>query len=142
MMSGTYVLTDTIDKAFSNLFSETYAETDARVTGAGPDINIDGETAGSPGISESFLDEIRAVPSVDVAAGGLVNEQTRILDKNGEAIAPDAPTFGFGIDVSPESERKVPPTETAFLATVRATASGWSPNSSQPGANLLPKNLT
>jgi putative ABC transport system permease protein len=105
MMSGTYVLTDTIDKAFSNLFSETYAETDARVTGAGPDINIDGESAGSPGISESFLDEVRAVPSVDVAAGGLVNEQTRILDKNGEAIAPDAPTFGFGIDVSPEFER-------------------------------------
>ena len=105
MMSGTYVLTDTIDKAFSNLFSETYAETDARVTGAGPDINIDGEAAASPGISESFLDEIRAVPSVDVAAGGLVNDQTRILDKNGEAIAPDAPTFGFGIDVSPEFER-------------------------------------
>jgi putative ABC transport system permease protein len=105
MMSGTYVLTDTIDKAFSNLFSETYAETDARVTGEGPDINIDGESAGSPGISESFLDEVRAVPSVDVAAGGLVNEQTRILDKNGEAIAPDAPTFGFGIDVSPEFER-------------------------------------
>jgi putative ABC transport system permease protein len=105
MMSGTYVLTDTIDKAFSNLFSETYAETDARVTGAGPDINIDGESAVSPGISESFLDDVRAVPSVDVAAGGLVNEQTRILDKNGEAIAPDAPTFGFGIDVSPEFER-------------------------------------
>ena len=105
MMSGTYVLTDTIDKAFSNLFSETYAETDARVTGAGPDINIDGESAASPGIAESFLEEIRAVPSVDVAAGGLVNEQTRILDKNGEAIAPDAPTFGFGIDVSPEFER-------------------------------------
>jgi putative ABC transport system permease protein len=105
MMSGTYVLTDTIDKAFSNLFSETYAETDARVSGAGPDISIDGEAAASPGISESFLDEVRAVPSVDVAAGGLVNEQTRILDKNGEAIAPDAPTFGFGIDVSPEFER-------------------------------------
>ena len=105
MMSGTYVLTDTIDKAFSNLFSETYAETDARVTGVGPDINIDGESAASPGISESFLDEVRAVPSVDVAAGGLFNDQTRILDKNGEAIAPDAPTFGFGIDVSPEFER-------------------------------------
>jgi putative ABC transport system permease protein len=105
MMSGTYVLTDTIDKAFSNLFSETYAETDARVTGVGPDINIDGESAATPGISESFLAEVRAVPSVDVAAGGLVNEQTRILDKNGEALAPDAPTFGFGIDVSPEFER-------------------------------------
>ena len=33
MVSGTYVLTDTIDKAFSNIFQETYANTDAVVSG-------------------------------------------------------------------------------------------------------------
>lgn len=105
MISGTYVLTDTIDKAFSNLFTETYAETDARITGKGPDISFAGESAPTPGVPEELLEQVRAVPSVDVAAGGLVDEQTRILDKNGEAIAPDAPTFAFGIDVSPEFER-------------------------------------
>jgi putative ABC transport system permease protein len=105
MISGTYVLTDTIDKAFSNLFTETYAETDARITGKGPDISFEGESAPSPGVPEELLEQVRAVPSVDVAAGGLVDEQTRILDKNGDAIAPDAPTFAFGIDVSPDFER-------------------------------------
>jgi putative ABC transport system permease protein len=105
MMSGTYVLTDTIDKAFSNLFNETYAETDARITGKGPDISVQGESAQAPGVPEEVLDQVRAVPSVEVAAGGIVDEQTRILDKEGDAIAPDAPTFGFGVDVSPEFER-------------------------------------
>jgi putative ABC transport system permease protein len=105
MMSGTYVLTDTIDKAFSNLFNETYAETDARITGRGPDISVQGESAAAPGVPEELLEQVRAVPSVEVAAGGIVDEQTRILDKEGDAIAPDAPTFGFGIDVSPEFER-------------------------------------
>jgi putative ABC transport system permease protein len=105
MMSGTYVLTDTIDKAFSNLFNETYAETDARITGRGPDISVQGESAAAPGVPEELLAQVRAVQSVEVAAGGIVDEQTRILDREGDAIAPDAPTFGFGIDVSPEFER-------------------------------------
>ena len=33
MISGTYVLTDTIDKAFSNIFTAVYADTDAVITG-------------------------------------------------------------------------------------------------------------
>jgi putative ABC transport system permease protein len=105
MVSGTYILTDTIDKAFSNLFSQTYAETDARITGRGADLSFQGETSAAPGVPEEMLEEVRSVPSVDVAAGTIVDEQTRLLDKKGDAITPDAPTFGFGVDVSPDLER-------------------------------------
>jgi putative ABC transport system permease protein len=105
MVSGTYILTDTIDKAFSNLFTETYAETDARVTGRGADLSFQGETSSAPGVPEQILERVRRLPSVEVATGGIVDEQTRILDKDGDAITPDAPTFGFGVDVSPELER-------------------------------------
>ena len=35
MISGTYILTDTIDRAFTTLFTESYAGTDAVVTGRG-----------------------------------------------------------------------------------------------------------
>jgi putative ABC transport system permease protein len=105
MVSGTYILTDTIDKAFSNLFTETYAETDARVTGRGADLSFQGETSSAPGVPEQILERVRELPSVEVATGGIVDEQTRILDKDGDAITPDAPTFGFGVDVSPELER-------------------------------------
>ena len=48
MISGTYILTDTIDSAFKTLFTESYAGTDAVVTGRGLDISIDGEQPPSP----------------------------------------------------------------------------------------------
>ena len=48
MISGTYILTDTIDRAFTTLFTESYAGTDAVVTGKGLDISIDGEAAAEP----------------------------------------------------------------------------------------------
>ena len=41
MISGTYILTDTIDSAFKTLFTESYAGTDAVVTGKGLDISVD-----------------------------------------------------------------------------------------------------
>ena len=109
MVSGTYVLTDTIDKAFSNLISQTYAETDARITGKAVDVSFQGETAPSPGVAQSLVETVRALPSVEAAAGTIVDERTRLLDKQGEAIAPDAPTFAFGL--KPELERFNPRSE-------------------------------
>jgi hypothetical protein len=50
MMSGTYVLTDTIDKAFSSIFDESYAETDVVVSGRGADIDFQGMSATAPPI--------------------------------------------------------------------------------------------
>ena len=52
MISGTYILTDTIDRAFSNLFTESYAGTDAVVQGRGPDINVEGEAAPTPPVPD------------------------------------------------------------------------------------------
>jgi putative ABC transport system permease protein len=105
MVSGTYVLTDTIDKAFSNLFSQTYADTDVRITGKSADISVEGEDAAAPAVPDAVLEQVRALPSVAVAAGTIADEQTKLLDKDGEAIAPDAPTFAFGVDFRAELER-------------------------------------
>ena len=107
MISGTYVLTDTIDRAFSNLFSETYAGTDAVVSGKGPDISFQGDTSESPPVDASLLDEIRALPGVEVAAGSVVNEtDAKILTPEGKAINTEgAPSFGFGLDTNPELSR-------------------------------------
>ena len=56
MISGTYILTDTINRAFTTLFTESYAGTDAVVTGRGLDISIDGEAPPSPPVDVSLLD--------------------------------------------------------------------------------------
>ena len=109
MVSGTYVLTDTINKAFSNLFSETYADTDAHITGKAADISFEGETAATPGVPEGLLADVRALPSVAVAGGMMFAEQTTIMNKTGEAISDG---FAFGLDTSPELQR-FNPTELA-----------------------------
>ena len=86
MVSGTYVLTDTIDKAFTNLIGETYAETDARITGKAVDIDIEFESAAAPGVPETLVEDVRALPSVAAAAGTIVDEETLLIDKEGKAI--------------------------------------------------------
>ena len=107
MISGTYVLTDTIDRAFKNLFSESYAGTDAVVMGRGLDISIDGESVQSPPVAESVLETVRGVPDVALATGSVLDEaNTKILTKEGEAVSSEgAPTFGFGIDTNPQYDQ-------------------------------------
>jgi putative ABC transport system permease protein len=104
MISGTYILTDTIDRAFSNLFSESYAGTDAVVQGEGPDISFEGESSPNPPVEASLLETVRAVPEVALAAGGIYDEtSTKILTPEGDAVSTGgAPSFGFGIDTDPE----------------------------------------
>jgi putative ABC transport system permease protein len=107
MISGTYVLTDTIDRAFSNLFSQSYAGTDAVVQGEGPDISFEGESAPNPPVDVSLLETVRAVPEVEVAAGGIFDtSSTKILTPEGDAVSTGgAPSFGFGIDTDPAVSR-------------------------------------
>jgi putative ABC transport system permease protein len=107
MVSGTYVLTDTIDKAFNQIFSESYAGTDAVVTGKEPDISFQGDTVETPPVPASMLEQVRGVDGVEVAAGSIADETAaKILDRDGDAISGNgAPTFGFGLDTSPEASR-------------------------------------
>ena len=107
MVSGTYVLTDTIDRAFTTIFEDSYAGTDAVVTGPSSDISFQGLNAPAAPVPESLLEEVRQVEGVEVAAGGVVDEiATKILDEEGKAIdTAGAPALGFGIDPSPELSR-------------------------------------
>ena len=102
MVSGTYVLTDTINKAFDSIFSESFADTDAAITGKAPDISFEGSTAETPGLPASVLERVRTLPSVEEAAGLVQDETaTKILKPDGKAInTGGAPSFGLGIDPS------------------------------------------
>ena len=100
MVSGTFVLTDTIDKAFDVIFSESYANTDAAISGKAPDITFEGSTATPPSVPASLLERVRQVDGVEAATGSVLDETaTKILKPNGKAINTNgAPSFGFGID--------------------------------------------
>jgi putative ABC transport system permease protein len=106
MMSGAYVLTDTIDKAFDAIFVESYAGTDAVVTGEDAGISFEGEQSQAGPIPEDVLEEVRNVDGVEVAAGSVTDMQTKLLKPDGEAVdTADAPALAFGLDTAPEYER-------------------------------------
>ena len=100
MVAGTFVLTDTIDKAFSTIFSESYAGTDAVVGAREDEISFQGDTADVRPVPESMLQKVRAVESVEAATGSVVDESaTKIIGSDGKAIdTSGAPSFGFGVD--------------------------------------------
>jgi putative ABC transport system permease protein len=101
MVSGTYVLTDTIDRAFNTIFAESYAGTDAVVSGDS-DISFQGTSAETPPISDDLLARVRATDGVEAAVGSIIDEtSTKIVGRDGDAIdTGGAPTFGFGLDAS------------------------------------------
>src|SRR6188768_3121835 len=104
MISGTYILTDTVQSAFNNLFTNSYAGTDAVVTGRGLDISIDGEKPPDPPIPASVLDTVRGVDGVALATGTVADEEsTTILADDGTSASTEGwSTIGFGIDTSPK----------------------------------------
>ena len=106
MMSGAYVLTDTIDKAFDAIFVESYAGTDAVVSGKDAGISFEGEQSQPAPIPENVLERVRALDGVEVATGSVMDFQTKLLKPNGEAISTGgAPSFAFGIETAPEYDR-------------------------------------
>jgi len=106
MMSGAYVVTDTIDSAFDAIFVESYAGTDAVVTGKDPGISFEGESSQTPSFPEEALERVRAVDGVEVATGTVQDFQAKLLGPDGEVIdTGGAPAFAFGIETVGEYDR-------------------------------------
>ena len=103
MISGTYILTDTVQRAFNDLLVDSYAGTDAVVTGKGLDISIDGEKPPPPPVDASLLDVVRGVDEVALATGSVLDERnTSVLTPEGGSVNSEGwPTLGFGIDTDP-----------------------------------------
>src|SRR3954454_24390516 len=88
LVSGTYVLTDSITKAFDSIFQTVYRGTDATITGrnaldTGAN-DVGGDTT-TPSFDQSLLARVRALPDVRAAIGGGAGEPHIV--KNGKAIS-------------------------------------------------------
>src|SRR4051812_12515985 len=73
MVSGTLSLTNAIDSAFKQIFSDTYSSTDAVVSGK--TFNFQGDTSVPPSLPASLLPKIREL-SGTAEAVGIVSDQT------------------------------------------------------------------
>jgi putative ABC transport system permease protein len=101
MVSGTLVLTDTMQKAFDGIFTASYEQTDAVI--AGKEI-VKGSQSGAATVPEALLTKVRALPEV-AAAGGTISptesNEAEIFGRDGKAMGSGgAPRFGLGIDAS------------------------------------------
>jgi putative ABC transport system permease protein len=94
-VSGTYVFGDTLNKAFDNLFSGIYANTDVVVQGSSAVSNNE-----RPPFPESVLATVRRVDGVAEAEGS-VEGPAQLVKADGKAVTTGgAPAQGFSWDTS------------------------------------------
>ena len=98
MISGTYVLTDSIDSAFDTIFTEVREGSSAVVTGKAAFDLSDGSGATAPAFPESVLTTVRGVDGVEAAEGSVDSDSTTLIGRDGKAVVNGgAPNLGFAI---------------------------------------------
>jgi putative ABC transport system permease protein len=97
LITGTYVLTDSIKGAFGGIFTSVYAGTDATVTGKSAFDLGNSNTTSLPPFAESLLPRIRSLPDVAHAVGGVGGPAHLVV--NGKVVHfGGAPNLGFSVD--------------------------------------------
>ena len=100
-ISGTFVLTDTLNNTFSVLFGNIYQKIDFQVRGVAQ-LGSAGANATRNPIPESLLTTIRQVPGVE-AAQGAVEGYAQFVARDGKPIVTGgAPTLGVNFDPNPQ----------------------------------------
>jgi putative ABC transport system permease protein len=103
MVSGTYVLTDTIESAFDGIFKTSYKNTSAII--GGKEV-VQDATSGNATVPASLLPKVRKLPGVQSAAGAIFNltgssDLAKLVGKDGKPLgSSNQPSFGFGFDAT------------------------------------------
>jgi putative ABC transport system permease protein len=113
MVSGTFILTDTINKAFDTIFQDSYSQTSAVISGKEV---VKDAASGIATVPAPLLQRVRANDNVAAATGAIFNlngsDQTKLIDKHGDSLgSSNNGQFGFGFD--PSAERFNPMSLTA-----------------------------
>ena len=88
MVSGTFILTDTMQQSFNGLFDASFDKTDAVIRGK--EIVKDSFSGSGVTIPESVLTKVRALPEVEAASGDVSPQEANtadIIGKDGKAVA-------------------------------------------------------
>jgi putative ABC transport system permease protein len=98
MISGTYVLTDSIDQAFNRIFTDIRQGSSAVISGQSAFDLSGGSGVTEPTFDESLLPKVRALPDVAQAEGSVDSDATQFIGQDGKAVVyGGAPNLGFSI---------------------------------------------
>ncbi|HEY8315429.1 MAG TPA: ABC transporter permease, partial [Gaiellaceae bacterium] len=98
MVSGTYVLTDTIKAAFNTVFTQVYKSTDAVITGKSAIGGNQNNNVIVPSLPQSLLGRVRNLPGVAEAEGGIADTAQLISHKGKVITNGGAPSLAFSVD--------------------------------------------
>jgi putative ABC transport system permease protein len=97
-VAGSYVLTDTINRSFDEIFDVAYAGTDVAISSS---TTAQGENAAPPPFPERYLDEVRKVDGIEKAQGGIFSV-ARFVDAKGDQLSSSfAPEFVSSVATKP-----------------------------------------
>ncbi|HYI75623.1 MAG TPA: FtsX-like permease family protein [Gaiellaceae bacterium] len=98
MISGTYVLTDSIDQAFDRIFTDIRQGSNAVISGKSAFDISEGSGVTEPTFAESLLPQVQALPVVAEAEGSVDSDATQLIGDDGKAVVyGGAPNLGFSI---------------------------------------------
>ena len=98
MISGTFVLTDSIDQAFDRIFTDIRQGSNAVISGKSAFDLGDQTGVAAPTLDESLLPKVRELPGVAVAEGSVDSDATQLIGDDGKAVVSGgAPNLGFSI---------------------------------------------
>ena len=107
MISGTYVLTDTIKAAFGTVFTQVYEHTDAVITGKSAIGGGGNNNVVLPSLPQSLLARVRSLPGVEVAEGG-INDEAKLVGPDNKVVSQGgAPNLAFS--VNPRGDQRFNP---------------------------------
>jgi putative ABC transport system permease protein len=98
MVSGTFILTDTINKGFTTIFTQSYKNANAIITAHSTISSSDSGAALTGGFPASVLEKVKALPDVSAAAGGIA-DTAKIVGGNGKVVTTNgAPSLALTVD--------------------------------------------
>jgi putative ABC transport system permease protein len=107
MISGTYVLTDTITASFTKVIDGSYENADAVVTGKVAFKNNESNTAETPAFPDSVLARVKRLPDV-AAAAGAIGDEVKLIGRDGKVISTKGGS-SIGASVDPENDARFNP---------------------------------
>ena len=100
MISGTYILTDTITGAFTSIVDKSYENSDAVISGKVAFKNTNSNTQQTPAFPASVLTKVRQLPQTGSAAG-VITDEAHLVGRDGKIIASGgSPPIAYSVDAA------------------------------------------